>query len=154
MSADVHALVAGSGSSLLSAARMKIAPATLAAVVSDPARFAKFGHDVMYYGGDNPAFASTVGFHASANVGAIAVANAAKTLQDQTRDASAPANAVLLTTEQQLIASMLGDGHFATSSVKVYQVHYDNGDDTNAAAILALDLATGEARAVMVVNPP
>ena len=154
VSADVHALVASAGSSLLSVARIQVAPATLGAVVTDSARFAKFGHDVMYYGGDTPAFGSTVNFHANAIVGSIATADATKTLQDQTRDASNPANAIVMTTEQQLIASMLGDGDFATSRVNVYKVHYDNGDDTNADAILAVDLATGEARAVMVVNPP
>jgi hypothetical protein len=49
------------------------------------------------------------------------------------------------------LQSMFADFH--ASDVKVYLVHWDNGDDTNADGIVAVRPSTGELRVLSLINP-
>ena len=136
-------------------ARVHVEPAALHAIVADPARLGTFGYDTMYYAGARPFGSSYAGYHGPAALTEIRRADAIATLAKATTDPSDPASGEpMRELEQQMIESMLADGSFATERVRIYQAHWDNADDTNAEAVLAIDLSTGEARAITYVNPP
>ena len=136
-------------------ARVQLDPAKLKAVVADKTAFGTFAYDMMYYAGAKPFGSSYAHYHGPATVTSIAAADAVKDMQTSTADTTgSPDTLPLGQLERQLIESMLADGAFATKRVLVYQLHWDNSDDTNAESILAVDLVSGESRAVTYVNPP
>src|SRR5204863_8203723 len=45
-----------------------------------------------------------------------------------------------------ILKSLFQDAAFRASDVKVYLIHWDNGDDTNAEGIAAVKSSTGEIR--------
>lgn len=157
ISSDVVGLQdqATANSFVLVPARVQLDRRTLEGIVADPAKLGTFGYDMMYYAGAKPFGSSYAGYHGPATIKPITAANAVATLKTATTDPARPADSKpLVDLETQMIESMLGDGDFATSEVRLFLVHWDNADDTNAEAILAIDLVTGESRAVTYVNPP
>ncbi len=135
-------------------ARVQLDAAKLKALVADATAFRTFAYDMMYYAGAKPFGSSYPHFHGPATVTSIAAADALKVLAKATVDFGSSDAQPLGQLERQLVESMLGDGAFATKRVQVFQVHWDNADDTNAESILAVDVASGESRAVTFVNPP
>jgi hypothetical protein len=153
LSSDVNTIQAQATSKgwELYPSRLKVDPKTLSAIVHDPARFGAFGYDVMYYAGTG---ALVSDYHGPATVTPLAASDAVMEFENASTDTMDVTLAPLRGEEQQLVGSMLGDGSFASGAARVYKLHWDNADDTNAEGVMAVDSATGEVRAVTYINPP
>ncbi len=142
-----------SSDNFYSLARIQIGAKDLTAILADSNKLASFAFDVAYYSGPTPLVGIGLGEHDPATVTAIAATDAATTLDAAITNGATNADR-LRQADAVLTSSMLGDGDFATSKVKVFHSHWDNSDDTWSETIVAADPATGEVRAVTYVSPP
>jgi hypothetical protein len=149
VSSDVAALTGGS----IVAARVKLAPSALAAILADDTRFHGLVFDMLY--NTAPPTSTTQQWHDQGTAQPGDKAGAFAWLDTQWALPSNGADGIKTeNTLNTLLPSMFADGAFATSSVQIVFTHYDNGDDTNADGVLAIDSASGELRTVALVNWP
>lgn len=149
VSADVSALA---GDPIV-VARVKLDPATLAGILSNDDKLRGLVFDMLY--NTTPPAQPTQTWH---DLGSPQPGDRAGGFAWLDSQWDLPSNgADGIKTEgklKTLLASMLADGAFATSAVNIFFTHYDNGDDTNADGVLAIDAVHGEVRTVALVNWP
>jgi hypothetical protein len=131
------------------AARLKVAPSALAAITADRNALGVFAYEVLYdrHGGASYQTAGTT-FGSSS---ATAVRDLETTIDISQFGVD---SSFIDENIKAVLAAMFADHAFATSSVQVWRIHFDNGDDMSSDGILSADPATGEVRMLAVYSDP